>query len=77
MLETETPVSISQNSLWKCESYFGRGDLFNFQSIVQQLCRGEVLLHKVLQDLDPHVWVVNLSKEKAISFNWIKSGLFS
>lgn len=41
-------------------SHFGRSDLFDFQSVVQQMGGGEVLLHKVLQDLDPHVWVVNL-----------------
>lgn len=35
-----------------------------------------MLLHKVLQDLDPHVWVVNLGEKQAISFHSIKSSLF-
>lgn len=37
---------------------------------------GEVLLHKVLQDLDPHVWVVNLGEAQIISFNFIQNSLF-
>lgn len=46
-------------------SYLGCGDLLHVQSVVQQLGGGEVLLHKVLQDLDSHVWVVDLRKQKS------------
>jgi len=40
----------------------GGGDLLYVQRVVQQLCGREVLLNKVVQDLHPHVWVVDLEK---------------
>lgn len=35
-----------------------------------------MLLHKVLQDLDPHVWVVNLGEKKKNPFIQSKAAYF-
>lgn len=47
----------------RVSSDLGGGDLLYIQSIFQKLGGREVLLHKVLQYLDPHVRVVNLNKQ--------------
>lgn len=46
-------------------AHLGGSDLLHVQSVIQQLCGGEMLLHKVLQDLNPHVWVVDLKIDTA------------
>lgn len=47
------------------ETHLGGSDLLHVQSIVQQLRGGEMLLHKVLQDFNSHVWVVDLKTDTA------------
>lgn len=49
----------------QAETHLGGSDLLHVQSVIQQLCGGEMLLHKVLQDLNPHVWVVDLKIDTA------------
>lgn len=41
--------------------HLGCGDLLYIQGIVQQLCGWEMLLHKVFEDLNSHVRVVDLT----------------
>lgn len=58
------PVSLFSKQNESNEAHFGRGDFFYIQSIVQQLGGREVLLHKVLQDLDSHVRIIDLGKKR-------------
>lgn len=46
--------------------YLGGGDFFHIQCVIKELGRRKVLLDKILQDLHPHVRIIDLKGKKTV-----------